>query len=107
MDALTSSPRDVRNSARIEARSLVAHRTRDLMDLRGLGTVRALADAAGLGRGTVADILSGTSDPTLSTMLALVRALGLGSIEELLSPLGTSLVVGTPAERSIGVRTRP
>jgi len=33
-------------------------------------------------------------------MLALVRALGLGSIEELLSPLGTSLVIGSPYERS-------
>lgn len=68
---------------------------------RGLGTIRALADSAGLGRGTIADILSGSSDPTLSTMLALVRALELGSIEELLSPLGTSVVIGTPHERSI------
>jgi transcriptional regulator with XRE-family HTH domain len=69
------------------------------MDLRGLKTIRALADASGLGRGTVADILSGTSDPSLSTMLALARALGLASIEELLSPLGTSVVIGTPHER--------
>lgn len=69
------------------------------METRGLTSIRALADAAGLGRGTVADILAGTSDPSLSTMLALVSALGLGSIEELLSPLGTSVVIGTPYER--------
>ncbi len=71
------------------------------MKARGLTSIRKLADAAGLGRGTVADIVSGTSDPTLSTMLALVKALGLASIEELLSPLGTSVVIGTPHERSI------
>ena len=80
---------------------MVARRTRELMDARGLGTIRTLADAAGLGRGTVSDILAGTSDPTLSTMLALVRALELGSIEELLSPLGTSVVIGAPHERII------
>jgi DNA-binding phage protein len=79
---------------------LVAARTRELMDARGLGSIRKLATAAGLGNGTISDILSGSSDPTLSTMLALVRALGLGSIEELLSPLGTSLVIGAPYERT-------
>jgi len=100
VDAVEDNPRLVRNSARSEARSLVAARTRELMDARGLTTIRALANEAGLGRGTVADILSGTSDPSLSTMLALVRALELGSIEELLSPLGTSIVIGTPHERS-------
>lgn len=99
-DPAREDARCVRNSARSEARSLVAARTRALMTSRGLSTIRALADAAGLGHGTVADILAGTSDPTLSTMLALVRALGLGSIEELLSPLGTSVVIGTPHERS-------
>jgi transcriptional regulator with XRE-family HTH domain len=70
------------------------------MNAQGLSSIRTLADAAGLGRGTIADILAGSSDPTLSTMLALVRAFGLGSIEELLNPLGTSVVLGTPYERS-------
>jgi DNA-binding phage protein len=95
-----SGPRAVRNSARVEARELVSRRTRELANARGLKSIRSLADASGLGRGTVAEILAGNSDPTLSTMLALVRALGLGSIEELLSPLGTSVVIGTPHERS-------
>jgi hypothetical protein len=101
-DAAPSDPRCVRNSARVEARSLLASRTRELMEARGVNSIRTLATSAGLGTGTVADILSGTSDPRLSTMLGLVRALGLGSIEELLSPLGTSVVIGTPHERPTG-----
>jgi len=61
--------------------------------LRGLAVGRSgreLARAAGLGIGTVRDLLEGRSDPTLGTMLALVEALELASIEELLAPLGTS-----------------
>lgn len=86
--------RDVRNSARTQARELVAARTRELMSARGFTSIRTLARASGLGKGTIADILSGSSDPSLSTMLALVRALELGSIEELLAPLGTAVVLG-------------
>ncbi len=69
------------------------------MSIRGFSGIRPLAKSAGLGTGTVSDILSGTSDPSLSTLLALVRALELGSIEELLAPLGTTVVLGDVPSR--------
>ena len=60
---------------------------------RGISSVRALAQLSGLGIGTVANLVRGESDPTLSTMLALAAALDLHSIEELIAPLGTSIAL--------------
>jgi transcriptional regulator with XRE-family HTH domain len=51
---------------------------------------RALASAAGLGPTTVRNLLSGKANPRLSTLLALTRALGLSSIEELIGPFATA-----------------
>jgi transcriptional regulator with XRE-family HTH domain len=54
---------------------------------------RALADASGLGIGTVLDLFSGRTDPTLGTLLAIVEALELASVEQLLGPLGTETMI--------------
>jgi transcriptional regulator with XRE-family HTH domain len=78
-----------RFSARLSkgARDCLAARVRELS--AGQHSQRGLAAATGLGIGTVRDIWSGSSDPTLSTLLALTEALGVHSIEELLGPIGT------------------
>lgn len=46
-----------------------------------------------LGKGTVEDLWWGRSNPRLSTILAVVHELNLRSIEELLGPLGTQLMI--------------
>jgi DNA-binding phage protein len=99
VDSPTQHENAVRKTARTDLRNLVAAQARLAMHERGFTSIRALADASGLGTGTVADILRGKSDPRLSTMLALVRALELASIEELLSPLGTTLLLGSLSKR--------
>lgn len=49
-------------------------------------TMRRLAVEAGISSGTVSELESGRIQPALGTMLALQRAFGLSSIEELLAP---------------------
>lgn len=87
------SPDSARRTARSLTRGLVAARLQVLMFERGISSVRALAQLSGLGIGTVANLVRGESDPTLSTMLALAAALDLHSIEELIAPLGTSIAL--------------
>lgn len=53
-----------------------------------------IARRCGIGLGTVENLLSGKSEPRLSTMLRLVAGLGLRSLDDLLAPLGTTLAVG-------------
>jgi transcriptional regulator with XRE-family HTH domain len=64
---------------------------------QGLDSIRSIAAATGLSAGAVGALLRGKTDPTLGTMLALVDGLALVSIEELLAPLGTSLVLRAPS----------
>ena len=66
---------------------------------------RSLAAKIGLGIGTVMDVWAGRTDPTLSTMLALVEALELRSIEELLGPLGTQSMLELQRGSSVGMRS--
>lgn len=54
---------------------------------------RALADRSGVSYGAVGDLWHARSDPTLSTLLRIVDALGLSSIEELLAPIGTQVLL--------------
>ncbi len=69
----------------------VSSRLRELRKARGWGQERLSAEA-GLASGAVGNIESGKANITLATMLALVHALELRSIEELLGPLPTSAI---------------
>lgn len=57
-----------------------------LRQLRGETSLASLAGRAGLSTGTLSQLESGSSDPTLGTLLRLMRALDLASIEEMLGP---------------------
>lgn len=62
----------------------VAVRVSELLaDHQDMFSVRALARRSGLGVNTVRSVLAGSSDPTLSTLICLSRALGVGSLDEL------------------------
>ncbi len=81
-------------------RTLDAHQTEQFgQRLRALRegrrwSTRELASRAGIANGAVSQLESGTTSPRLTTMLALVRAFELRSIEELLGPLPTGLLTG-------------
>lgn len=51
------------------------------------------------------DVFAGRSDPTLSTLLALVEALELRSIDELLGPLPTESVLRRQRRSAISARS--
>jgi transcriptional regulator with XRE-family HTH domain len=53
-----------------------------------------LSEEAGLGESTIGRLARGVTEPTLSEMVALVAVFGLSSIEELISPTGTQLLLG-------------
>lgn len=55
--------------------------------LRGKRSLEDIAEAAGVSGGTLGAIERGETDPRLGTLLRLLPALGLGSIEELIGPL--------------------
>lgn len=82
-----------RSTARLSdaARQAVGTRARGLCE--GRYTQRGLATKTGLGIGTVRELLAGSSDPTLGTLLAVAKALELGSIEQLLGPSGTETLL--------------
>jgi DNA-binding phage protein len=80
-------------------RQLIASRLKEIAGRRG---AIVLAQQCGLGVGTIQRLLDGKADPHLSTTLMLVRGLGLRSVDELLAPLGTTLVVGSLDEASHG-----
>lgn len=62
--------------------------------LRELRTVpqRKLARQTGLSPGTISQIEQGRHEPRLGTLLALRGALGVGSIEELLGPMPSTVL---------------
>lgn len=72
---------------RLTARQLARVAER-LKELRGSAiSQRELARRTGLSAGTIGQIEQGRHEPRLGTLLALRRALGVGSIEELLGPM--------------------
>jgi len=85
-----SATANARKSARLSeaARLVFARRLEDLLIERGLSR-RHVAAESGIALGTVCQLLRGVGEPTLGTMLALVRVLELSSIEELIAPFGT------------------
>ncbi|MFN2638048.1 MAG: helix-turn-helix domain-containing protein [Gemmatimonadaceae bacterium] len=53
-------------------------------------TRRELSQATGLSEGSIYNLEKGRRSPTLETLLSLVWALGLGSLDELLGPMPSS-----------------
>ena len=80
---------EVKLSARQNAH--LRERVRALAKREGL-TVRGLADKAGLSVGAVRTVGGTEAGPTLGTLLALTKALGLQSVDELLGPSATTLL---------------
>lgn len=60
-------------------------------------SARQLSEEAGLGQSTIGRLIRGESDPTLSEMIALAVVFELGSVEELLAPLGTRVLLSNAA----------
>lgn len=87
-DASDTRPIDVRGPLppAVSARDLAQWFGKRLTELRLLSglTIRELADNAGLASGTVSNLLAGGQQPNLRQLLALQRALRVGSLEELL-----------------------
>jgi transcriptional regulator with XRE-family HTH domain len=73
---------------------VIAERLRELLDESPYPSERALARDSGVSIGTIRKILAADDDPSLGVMLHLAYAFGLGSIEELISPLGTTELSG-------------
>lgn len=83
---------DLDAAPRLSARQL-AHVAGRLRDLRGTEiSQRELARRTGLSPRTIGQIEQGRHEPRLGTMLALRRALGLASIEELIGPLPSTVL---------------
>lgn len=74
-----------RQNARLKAR------IKALRQVAGLST-RELAKRAGVGVSTVRSVGMTNAGPTLGTLMALARALGLASIDELLGPSALALM---------------
>lgn len=77
---------------RLTARQL-AHVAGRLRDLRGTAmSQRELGRRTGLSPRTIGQIEQGRHEPRLGTMLALRRALGVASIEELIGPMPSTVL---------------
>lgn len=80
---------EVKLTARQNAR--LRERVRALAKREGLSE-RGLADKAGLSVGAVRTVGGTDAGPTLGTLLALAKALGLRSIDDLLGPSAMTLL---------------
>ncbi|HSH58929.1 MAG TPA: helix-turn-helix transcriptional regulator [Acidimicrobiales bacterium] len=82
------------DSARLQqaARAAVSRRLQLLLAERPRSLAQ-LSEEAGLGESTVGRITRGLTDPTLSEMVALAAIFNLSSIEELIAPSGTQLLL--------------
>lgn len=65
-------------------------------------SIRQLSEESGVPLSTLRRIVDGVNEPTLSDMLALVAAFRLRSIEELIAPLGSHLVLEDAARLDTG-----
>jgi hypothetical protein len=88
-------PQGAWNTRRLSDAGKVAlgDRVREAAAERGVHSQRALIRAASVGNTSIEKLWHGNADPTLSTLLAIVAGLHLGSIEELLAPLGTKVML--------------
>lgn len=60
--------------------------------------MKQLSEESGIPESVIGRISRGEEDPSLSEMLALVAVFGLRSIEELVSPLGTQILLAEAHE---------
>lgn len=77
----------------VAGKEALGARVRELAAAHGLPKQRELIRAAGVGNTSIEKLWNGVADPSLSTLLAVARALSLGSIEDLLAPLGTRVML--------------
>lgn len=82
-----------RDRARAAAVERIATVLRQWMDQRGIKSIRGAAKQVGVSWKPIDKLLRGEADPPLSTLLQLVHALDLRSIEELLGPFETTHVL--------------
>lgn len=82
-----------RDRARKVAVDRISRVLRRWMEQQGLTSTRGVADQIGISWKPIDKLLKGDADPPLSTLLHLVHALDLRSIEELLGPFETATVV--------------
>ena len=75
-----------------QAKSRLSERVRGLALGKGLSQTKLRAQT-GIAKSTLTELWKGTSDPKLSVLLKLAREFDLGSIEELLAPMGTGLMI--------------
>lgn len=95
------------NSTRYSAgaKQLVASRLKELLQ-ESDRSATSVAIESGISPSGFLRILNGSSDPKLGTLLAIAKTLQLGSIEELLAPLGTSVALKREAEGRAEEETR-
>lgn len=72
------------------AQEVLAARLNALLHAKGL-SARQLSKRSGVAHSTVLKLLDGDGNPELGTLFALLKALDLYSLEELLAPLGSAL----------------
>lgn len=90
------------NAARLQAaaRVTVARRLAELLSQRPRSLAQ-LSEEAGLGESTIGRISRGAVEPSLSEMVALATVFDLGSIEALISPLGTRTLLDAASEARV------
>ena len=85
-----------RYTARHLASDAVSRRLSDMLRDGQIESGRWLSRESHVGLGHVLELIRGTAEPSLSTMLLLVDALELQSIEQLLGPSSTRLIFHQP-----------
>lgn len=83
-------PRNIAGNPSLDVRQLVGARLRTL---RGQLSQGELSVRSGVSDGTISAIERGESDPRLGTLLRLVEALDLCSVEEFLGPLPSRVFI--------------
>lgn len=99
MTVLEGAARPRNNAGRLseEGRARVGER---IKELRGTRALESVAEEAGISAGTLGAIERGRADPRLGTLLRLLRALGAGSIEELIGQLPAASLAATELDES-------
>lgn len=92
MGKVGETPKDLEVEPRLTVRQLARVASR-LKELRGSAiSQRELARRTGLSPRTIGQIEQGRHEPRLGTLLALRGALGVGSIEELIGPMPSTVL---------------
>lgn len=82
---------------RVTSTRAVRDRLQALRSTRS-ASLKQLSEESGIPESVIGRISRGQEDPSLSEMLALVAVFGLRSIEELVSPLGSQILLAEARE---------